>query len=155
MPPMKGPLWDYFLAGAKQNGSHIRAHCRGCLEKARPAGATVELDEDGEPKMSSEPWVVEGKHYSHYHKICTNLYATACKADIGGVLGVNESMIAHILGKNGNNPCPNASEDAQNMVKAQKKGKKKRGRETEGSDTDNGVEKDRQRENCLPASSRL
>jgi hypothetical protein len=60
MPPTKGILWNYFLAGEKQNGSHIRAHCRGCIEKERPPGETVELDEDGNPKLSSESWVIAG-----------------------------------------------------------------------------------------------
>ena len=36
MPPNKGPLWDHFLSGEKQNGSHVRAHCHGCIEKEQP-----------------------------------------------------------------------------------------------------------------------
>ena len=28
MPPAKGPIWDHFLSGEKQNGSHVHAHCR-------------------------------------------------------------------------------------------------------------------------------
>jgi len=63
MPPSKSPIWNYFLSGAKQNASHIRAHCRGCIEKARPAGEAVELDDEGNPKLSSESWVIEGKSY--------------------------------------------------------------------------------------------
>ncbi|KAF8974782.1 hypothetical protein BDZ97DRAFT_1751501 [Flammula alnicola] len=65
------------------------------------AGEIVELDGDGNPKISSESWVVK-----------------ACKADISSVLGVKDAMIAHILGKNGNNLCPNASEDTQKMSQA-------------------------------------
>ena len=64
MPPSKGPLWVHFLSGAKQNGSHIRAHCRGCIEKQRPAGDVTELDENGNPKMSTEVWVAEGRLHS-------------------------------------------------------------------------------------------
>ena len=60
MPPMKGPIWEFFLAGEKQNGSHNRAHCRGCVEKHRPDGASIELDDEGNTKLSSESWVVEG-----------------------------------------------------------------------------------------------
>jgi hypothetical protein len=48
MPPQKNPIWDHFLAGEKQNAAHIRAHCRGCIEKCCPAGSTVELDDDGD-----------------------------------------------------------------------------------------------------------
>ena len=47
---------------------------------------------------------------------------------VGGVLGVKKSMVAHILGKNGNNPCPNASDGALRVVREEKKGTKKRGR---------------------------
>jgi len=35
MPSTKGPLWNYFIAGTKQNGSHVRAHCCGCIEKKK------------------------------------------------------------------------------------------------------------------------
>jgi hypothetical protein len=63
MPPSKGILWNYFLAGEKQNGSHMRAHCRGCIEKERPPGEPVELDEEGNPTLTSESWVVAG----YYH----------------------------------------------------------------------------------------
>jgi hypothetical protein len=71
-----------------------------------------------------------------------NFHLTACKADVGGVLGVKDSMIAHILGKNGNNPCPNVSEDAQKTARTEKKGKKKkREREGEGSDSENDEKK--------------
>ena len=48
------------MAGEKQNGSHLRAHCRGCLEAHRPDGAAIELDNEGNTKLSSESWVVEG-----------------------------------------------------------------------------------------------
>ncbi len=61
MPPSKSPIWNYFLPGAKQNASHIRAHCHGCIEKAHPAGEAVELDDEGNPKLSSESWVIDGK----------------------------------------------------------------------------------------------
>ncbi|KAF8886255.1 ribonuclease H-like domain-containing protein [Gymnopilus junonius] len=57
----KGPLWNHFIKGAKQNGSHQRAHCRGCIEAERPDGAAIELDDDGKPKLSMESWVIEGK----------------------------------------------------------------------------------------------
>ncbi|KAF8964926.1 ribonuclease H-like domain-containing protein [Flammula alnicola] len=118
MPPTKNPIWDHFLASEKQNAAHIRAHCRGCIEKCRPAGSIVELDDEGNSKLSSESWVVE-----------------ACKADVGGVLGVKASMVAHILG--GKNPCPNASSAARKTAKAVKKGKGKRERDDSSSESDN------------------
>jgi hypothetical protein len=63
MPAAKGPLWKYFVAGTKQNGSHNRAHCLGCIEKERPAGEIIELDNDGNASVSSEAWVIEGKYH--------------------------------------------------------------------------------------------
>lgn len=57
----------------------------------------------------------------------------ACKADIGGVLGVKESMIAHILGKGGNTPCPNTSSEAWKAARRLKKGKGKREQEDSSS----------------------
>jgi hypothetical protein len=66
MPPPKAPIWGHFLTGEKQNGSHVRAHCCGCIEKERPVGDVVELDDDGKPKLSSQSWVIEGKYHLIY-----------------------------------------------------------------------------------------
>jgi len=61
MPPQKSPIWNHFLSGEKQNGSHVRAHCRGCIKKERPDGDIVELDDKGKPKLLSQSqWVIEG-----------------------------------------------------------------------------------------------
>lgn len=60
MPAAKGALWNFFLVGEKQNGSHTRAHCRGCIEKQRPLGEIVELDEDGNTELLSDSWVIAG-----------------------------------------------------------------------------------------------
>ncbi|KAG6908652.1 hypothetical protein DXG01_003745 [Tephrocybe rancida] len=62
MPPPKGPIWEYFIAGDKQNESHVHAHCRGCIEKCFPDGEVVELDDMGKPTLSSESWVKQGPH---------------------------------------------------------------------------------------------
>ena len=61
MPPAKDPIWKHFLTGERQNKSHVRAHCRGCIEKERPENEAIELDDDGRPKLSSQSWVIEGK----------------------------------------------------------------------------------------------
>jgi len=47
MPPAKSPIWNHFLLGKKQNKTHARAHCRGCIEKKRPKENTIEMDDDG------------------------------------------------------------------------------------------------------------
>jgi len=58
-------------------------------------------------------------------------------------------MIAHILGRNGSNPCPNTSEEAQKMARAEKKGKKKREWDGGGSDSENNGEKKRAKRKLL------
>ncbi|KAG6903137.1 hypothetical protein C0995_004684 [Termitomyces sp. Mi166 len=122
MPPAHGPIWEYFLRGKKQNESHVRAHCRGCIEKRRPNGVVVELDSDGRPALlSSDSWVIQ-----------------ACKEDVGGVRGVRESMIAHILGNGKDGPCPNTSSDARKAARQLKKGDKKR--ELPDADSDSDVD---------------
>jgi hypothetical protein len=64
MPPGKGPIWEHFLSGEKQNGSHVHTHCRGCIEKERPNRDIAELDDEGRIKLLSQSWVIEGKYYS-------------------------------------------------------------------------------------------
>ena len=54
IPPPKNPIWNHFVPGIKQNGSHIHAHCRGCIEMACLPGLVVELDDAGNPNLSSE-----------------------------------------------------------------------------------------------------
>jgi len=63
MPPSKGILWNYFLTSEKQNRSHVQAHCHGCIETRHPPGEVVELDEDGNPKILSESWVIAGQYH--------------------------------------------------------------------------------------------
>jgi hypothetical protein len=60
----------------------------------------------------------------------------ACKAGVGGVLGVKESMIAHILGKGSNSPCPNTSSEACKTARRLKKGKGKQEWEDSSSDSE-------------------
>ncbi|KAG6861616.1 hypothetical protein C0995_014055 [Termitomyces sp. Mi166 len=124
MPPAKSEIWQLFLAGAKQNNSHLHAHCLGCLEKHHPDGEVLELDSNGFSKLSSESWVTE-----------------ACKDDVGGVFRVKESMIAHILGKNRANPCLNVSAQALKIAKTIKKGKGKRSKD-EASENEADDEKE-------------
>lgn len=57
-------------------------------------------------------------------------------------------MIAHILGKNGHNPCPNASVNAQKTAKTEKKGKK-REKDGSSSDNENGREKKKAKRKLL------
>jgi len=63
MPPPKGPIWNHFLPGKKQNGSHLCVHCCGCIEKKRLADVAIDLDDKGNPKLSAESWVIEGGYH--------------------------------------------------------------------------------------------
>ena len=69
-------------------------------------GEAVELDDNGNPKLPSASWVDAGENYLQdlSRHLNANSGVTACKAGIGGVLGVKDSIIAHILGKNRNYP---------------------------------------------------
>lgn len=82
-----------------------------------------------------------------YSRVPKNM--TACKADVGGVLGVKDSMIAHILGKAGASACPNASKKAKKAAQemraaAKENTSKKRSQElssSEESDDDEDTNK--------------
>jgi len=58
------------------------------------------------------------------------------KANIGGVLGVKDSMLAHILGKGGNNPCPDVSKEAIRTAKSIKNSKRPLKTSTDNDDSD-------------------
>ncbi|KAF9566803.1 hypothetical protein CPC08DRAFT_682210 [Agrocybe pediades] len=108
MPPAKSAIWDYFIPGDKQNTAHTRAHCRGCIENERPEDEPIEVNDAGQPILvSSQSWVVK-----------------AMKDGVGSVNGVRDSMLAHILGKGGNTPCPNVSKEVIKAAKAIKSGKR-------------------------------
>ena len=140
MAQSKGPIWDHFLSGEKQNGSHIHAYCHGCIKKEWPDRDILELDDEGKTQLS-QSWIVEGKYCLLGAQSPTNSSlcdGKACKKGIGGILRVKDSMVAHILGKGGNSPGPNASLEAQKTAKKLKdlKGEGKRGREDSGDDAD-------------------
>jgi len=48
MPSAKGPLWNHFWQGKKQNESQYRAHCHGCIEKMCPKEAVIEYSEEAQ-----------------------------------------------------------------------------------------------------------
>ncbi|KAF8993152.1 ribonuclease H-like domain-containing protein [Cyathus striatus] len=102
MPTSKGPIWDHFYVGLKQNTSHSRAHCHGCVGVHRPSNEAIELDDEGNPILQD---------VSNYN------FLVAIKDDIGGVCGVKSAMISHI--KN----CKNVSKDARKLAKGLEKPK--------------------------------
>ncbi|KAF8808657.1 hypothetical protein BYT27DRAFT_7241568 [Phlegmacium glaucopus] len=99
--------------------------------KKNQSGGVIDLDEDGNPTIPLGSWVAEGKL-----RFQTIIHQTACR--VGGVLG---EMIAHILGKNGHNPCTNIRDHAQKTAREEKMGKTKKkvkgglGQRREGTST--------------------
>jgi hypothetical protein len=69
----------------------------------------------------------------------------AFEEDVGGVRGVKESMIAHILGKGGVGGCSNASKKARQIAKKMKGGNGKRERENSESDGEKDSDEEDQR----------
>jgi hypothetical protein len=51
IPPAKGPLWQFYYAGKKQNSSQFKAYCLACINHH----CTADLHDvrDGEAKMST------------------------------------------------------------------------------------------------------
>ncbi|KAH9992994.1 hypothetical protein BJV74DRAFT_877825 [Russula compacta] len=117
MPPTKGPLWKFFYTtGEKQNKSHYKAYCLGCV--SHHASAEIPLNANGDPdipKVKEKEWFKE-----------------ACIAanHIWGEKGV---MIAHLVGTN---PCHYATSAAKKVARELHGGK------DAGSDADdeNGEE---------------
>ena len=61
-------------------------------------------------------------------------------------------MVAHVLGKGGGNPCPNASAATWNAARAVRNVKGKGKRELEEASTDNNVDDDQK---AKPAKKKL
>ncbi|KAF5320586.1 hypothetical protein D9758_018153 [Tetrapyrgos nigripes] len=123
------PTLGYFYKGEKQNKSHFKAYCFGCIKNKAPAHIKNEPALDIKT-MKNESWY---------------------KQDAGHVLGVKESMVAHIL--RGERPCNHASKEAKKEAtiernKLRKQGSK-RGRDSEDGNTDQGEE-----DNTCVASSK-
>ncbi|KAJ7860651.1 hypothetical protein B0H13DRAFT_1639429 [Mycena leptocephala] len=93
MPTQKGGLWKYYHQGEKQNTSHFKAYCLGCINVHRPASAgsaanPMEVDSDNEDQNVS----LGGEWFT------------------AGTSLVYSSMIAHLIGTN---CCLNASKEAR------------------------------------------
>ncbi|THU97324.1 hypothetical protein K435DRAFT_965546 [Dendrothele bispora CBS 962.96] len=92
MPRTKGELWDYFYQGPKQNSSHYKAYCLGCVKSYAPAYVQEQADINMKT-LNGEAW-----------------FKNACDS-AGSILGEKNAMVAHILG--GERPCHHASEAAK------------------------------------------
>ncbi|KAJ7699303.1 hypothetical protein B0H17DRAFT_1049402 [Mycena rosella] len=85
MPPTKGPLWEFFLPGAKQNSSQYVAHCLGCIRHHRQ----VQNPPDNSD-LALKARLVWGE--------ATLEHAIASASDGGHVRGEKTAMIAHLIG---------------------------------------------------------
>ncbi|KAF7341516.1 DUF659 domain-containing protein [Mycena venus] len=88
MPTPKGDLWKYYYPGAKQNSSHYRAYCLGCINVHRPASAGSSVD----------PMEVDSDSNDQSLGLTEEWFNDALK-NVKSVLGVKDSMIAHLIGK--------------------------------------------------------
>jgi hypothetical protein len=56
MPPMKGPLWEFFYAGEKQNSAQYKAYCLACVLHHSPANISLSADKNSDLKEKDETW---------------------------------------------------------------------------------------------------
>ncbi|KAJ6612489.1 hypothetical protein B0H10DRAFT_2436961 [Mycena sp. CBHHK59/15] len=82
MPPHKGPLWDFFWTGEKQNQHHFKAHCLGCISSKRPT--VIDVDDIGNG-AGPGPVALEAETWFH-----------AAVSQTPSVLGVKASIIGLI-----------------------------------------------------------
>jgi hypothetical protein len=71
----RSDLWNYFWKGGKQNTSHFKAYCYGCIKHHRPNNVPINLtaDEDGPSEYGSlarEDWFAEGMFPSLMFSSC-------------------------------------------------------------------------------------
>ncbi len=58
----KGPLWDHFFDSCvRQNSSHNKAYCYGCIDHHWPAHIPIDLDRNL-LTYADEQWFKDGTH---------------------------------------------------------------------------------------------
>jgi hypothetical protein len=58
----KGPLWKFFPIGEKQNSSHYKAYCFGCVSHHAPTDLPLNADSNPDiPKVQNEKWFIDGE----------------------------------------------------------------------------------------------
>jgi hypothetical protein len=60
MPPSKGPLWEFFYAGEKQNSTHNKAYCLGCIRHHVLSNANRDGSSLNIAKVKGEQWFKDG-----------------------------------------------------------------------------------------------
>jgi hypothetical protein len=64
MPPTKGPLWEFFYAGEKQNSAQYKAYCLACVLHHSPTNISLSADSDKNVdllKKKDETWFKDGE----------------------------------------------------------------------------------------------
>ncbi|KAJ6564768.1 hypothetical protein B0H19DRAFT_942310 [Mycena capillaripes] len=119
MPPKKSDIWAFFHQGEKQNSSHFKAYCLGCINIHRPpagsANNVMDVDADGNGEDFSEPL------------LATQAWFDDAVGQTAHVRGEKTAMIAHVLG------CRHASAAAKKTAKQMKGGAKSK-EESDGDD---------------------
>ncbi|KAJ7774329.1 hypothetical protein DFH07DRAFT_767496 [Mycena maculata] len=128
MAPNPGPLWGYFHPGEKQNESHHKAYCYGCIDSHRPQASAGHVIDAANPAgvvaLKAESWF------------------EAALSQTESVLSVKASMTAHLM------KCPAASPAAKKKAKEVKAGKAKKSITADDSGSEDGdapVKKKRKR----------
>ncbi|KAJ6542168.1 hypothetical protein DFH09DRAFT_1392801 [Mycena vulgaris] len=103
MPPKKSPIWKYYVRGEMHNKSHHKVYCLFCIKHHLGPNHPSNQAAIGVPSLS---WDDVG-------------LAQAREA-AGSVLGVKDSMIAHLIGTNA---CAYATGDAKKAAKELRDGK--------------------------------
>lgn len=106
-----GELWDYFYRGEKQNKSHYKAYCYGCIKHHAPDYIKHQSNLDL-TTLNGENWFPQGLHILTINEMSYQYSnkTIACQT-AGSVLGEKTAMIAHILG--GKQACQYASSDGK------------------------------------------
>ncbi|EJD40381.1 hypothetical protein AURDEDRAFT_127706 [Auricularia subglabra TFB-10046 SS5] len=102
-----GILWKYYHAGEKQNTAHKKAYCLFCIAKRRPANIPHDVDHVAgidKEKAKAKEWFK------------TIVAAMEQESAPGCVLGVKDSMVAHLDGRKACEHAPKvAKKDAKRV----------------------------------------
>ncbi|KAJ7437344.1 ribonuclease H-like domain-containing protein, partial [Mycena latifolia] len=118
MPPAKGPIWEFFFTGPKQNSAQYKAYCLGCIRHHRQV---QNPPNDSDAALAARlVWAIKSAG------------RTAC------VRGEKSAMIAHLIGTKA---CLHASSKARRVAKELRDGK---GKKVESDESDADDESDPQ-----------
>ena len=60
-PQAHNPLWEFFFQGEKQNTSHFKAYCHGCIKHHRPPDLPININNDTDlMEILTQDWFKPG-----------------------------------------------------------------------------------------------